>query len=269
MIRIMIIVGLCITCFIFYQCKHTTEPIQQNVSVSGITETGTQGPMDFVGALDLNDWDPASYEHLTIKQNYWVDKAVTDTISISGGIAVPLKIHNLSQTILKAIIAVSVPFQCSNDSVSIQGGQTETLSLTVDTNLVGNDTLIVRQITITVFNEQLHYVVGWAKPRNSGGIVVVEIARKDCLYPAYPNPANGYFAFSYSISTDRTVCLYVLNDKLVPVDTLENSYKKAGTHIYYWLTTTEQQAKFQAGYYRVVLQTDAYSRSGDILLSKQ
>lgn len=267
--KIILTAILCLICLIFFQCKQTTEPVQQNDSVTGITETGSESPADFIGTLDLHDWDPSSYQHLTITKNYWIDKATTDTISISGDNVTPLKIHNLSQTTLEVAITVSLPFHCSIDSISIAGGQTGILNLTIDTNSVGTDTIIIQSIHLAFSNnDQLQYVVGWAKPRyTGGGVVVIGIPLKNRLYPAYPNPASGPIAFSYSLSSDQTVFLYVLNDKLEPVDTLDHSFKKAGLYLYNWRTTIEGQSKFQAGYYRVVLKTDAYSRSGDILIN--
>ena len=261
---------LCVTCIILNQCQNTTEPVQQGNSITGITETGAEGPGDFIGTLDLHDWDPSSYKHLTVAKNYWIDKATTDTISIPGDTVTPLKIHNLSQSTLEVTVTVSLPFHCSIDSISIAGGQTGILNLTIDTNSVGTDTLVIQPIHLSFSNnDQLQYVVGWAKPRSTGGgVVEVGIPLKNCLYPAYPNPASGVISFSYSLGSDQTVFLTVLNDKLELVDTLDHSFKKAGVYIYNWLTTVEEQSKFQAGYYRVALKTDAYSRSGDILLTR-
>jgi len=269
--RFLVAIILCCSAFIFYHCRHTAEPLQQYDGISGISETGPTGPDDFTGTLDLNDWDPVSYAHLTIRQNFWINKALTDTLSIYGGSVVPLKFHNLSQDVLRLVITVPPPFRCSSDSISIQSGQTQTLNLTADTTAVGNDTLIGRSMTLSVMNnEQLHYTLCWIKPRPPGGGVVVSLLPwKDCLYPAYPNPANGYFSLSFSISTDRFVLFYILNDKFEPVDTLACEYKKAGTYQYNALTTPDQKARLQAGYYRVVLQTDAYSRYGDIEFIKE
>ena len=202
--KFFITVLLCGISLALFQCKQSTDSVPPALALSGITETGPQSPMDFIGTLDMNDWDPASYSQLTVRQNYWVDKAVTDTILVMSGTGTTIKVHNLSPGVLQGVVTVPAPFSCSNSNVTIQSGQTTALNLTVDTNAVGRDTLIMRTLVLTIANNEQHrYVLLWSKPRHSGGVVVVIASPIDRLLPAYPNPADGYFTVNFSMLRTR------------------------------------------------------------------
>ena len=260
---------LLFVCLASFQCKQTSEPEGKKDLSSDITETSAEGPYSFIGTIDLNDWDPSSYGHLIINQDYWIDRASTDTICVSSSSSNSIRVHNLSQSSLPVKATIPLPFTCSIDSINLNYKQTATVNLSIDTNLVDQDTLIIRTFSLAVRNgNQIGFIVRWMKPKTNGGIVVEKVNSKDCLFPAYPNPADGSISINYSVMKDQMVLLYVLNSELQPIDTLVNDFNKAGSHHYTWLPTSQERSKLTSGIYRIVYKTDSYSRFGDILLQK-
>ncbi|MGB2867613.1 MAG: hypothetical protein WBD36_04125 [Bacteroidota bacterium] len=256
-------------CLVSFQCKQTNEPDAKKNFASNITETSAEGPFSFVGTIDLGDWDPSSYGHLTLTEDYWIGWASTDTIGVSPFSSNSIRVHNLSQSSLWVKTIISLPFKCSIDSINLNSKQTSTVDLTIDTNLVGQDTLILGTLSLAVGNDKpINYAVCWAKPKSNGGIVVERSDSKDCLFPAYPNPADGSISLNYSVKKDQMILLYVLNSELQPIDTLVNGFNKAGTYQYTWLTTSDERSKLTSGIYRIVYQSDSYSRYGDIYFQK-
>jgi hypothetical protein len=258
-----ILILLC-SSVIFCHCHHADEPNKSEVSVSGITETGSSGPYNFIGNIDFSDWDPSSYSHLTINKNYWIDIAPTDTLSIGSS----LRIHNLLSTSMSIQIQISSKFTCTANNISLSTSETKALGVGLDSVAIGTDTVANGTITIIFSSsEQLNYAIHWNKPKQGhGGVVHVASPTINCLYPAYPNPAEGSITIAYSINTAGLVQMFVLNDKLQTIDTIINSYQVAGSHAYTWLTTTQQRAKYSSGIYRICLQAGSYKCSGDILL---
>jgi hypothetical protein len=265
---ISLIIVFCLGIMMF-QCKSILEPIPSDQTVGGITETGNN-PTDYLGSIDLTDWDPSFYQHLTIRENFWIDRALTDTISASANYNNPVKIHNLSQSDLCIKIIVSSPFMCSQDSITILSDQTATVNISIDTNAVGQDTLKYDHIIFTIAgNDQLQFVLGWRKPSHSGGVVEVSIIPpRNLLFPAYPNPADGYIILEFSLKEKQFAILRVLDYTLRPMDTLLQNVFNAGMHSYRWLSTKEERNKYPSGLYRIVFETDHYTRFGDILLQK-
>jgi hypothetical protein len=255
---------------LFIYCDQRTDPGQsQTLRVIGITETGPDGPDDFIGTIDQHDWDIASYKYLTLTDRYWIYPTI-DTFFISS--SQTIKLHNLSQFPLSAVFSVSLPFTSSSDSIFLSPLETASVYFNIDSNAIGQSTSVFGELNITISaSERYKYFLIWTKPfqqGTSGGVSSPARIPITSLYPAYPNPADGSVRIVYSINAVQNVRLYVLDDKLHVVDTLVHGYQNAGMYAYTWLATTEELAKFSSGMYRIEMQTDSYYSSGDVLLQR-
>jgi len=251
---------------IFFQCNQTNEPSGEKVQ--GITETGVAGPDYFIGTIDLNDWDPSSYEHLTVKEDYWINISLNDTIGTNSQVG----LNNTSISGLYFKVKVSSPFYFSNDSIYVAPHSFGKTVINIDTTLIGLDSLIIGKVTMSISDgKKFEYTSRWMKPKpreDTISVVREGLNLKDQLLPAYPNPGDGSFRINFSIKKGQVVKLFVLNSNLGRVATLIDEYKSAGSYSYGWMEGVEEKAKYNSGIYRIMMQTDTYSKSGDVLLQK-
>lgn len=254
---------------VFSSCKQTNEPDENNKAKDIITETGNESPIDFIGTVDLNDWDSDVYKHFTIKDKYWIDKSTIDTTKILGiNYNDNVKIHNLSKELLPVKISVTPPFRCSEDTLNLFPHETKKIYLSIDTTNLNQDNFVLGKLKINLFsNPPIQYILRWDRPKSSGGLEIPK-PQKDILYPAYPNPSNGIITFRFDIKAKKHVIFKVLDNSQKTVAVLINDDLIRGGYEYNWLTTQQERDNLPSGIYKVVLETDGYYSSGDILFQK-
>jgi hypothetical protein len=245
-------------------CDKSVNIQNQELDLSQITETGTEGPYDFIGNIDLTDWSPTNYNNIVFGSSYWIRKpSSSDTLYFSGLLSgdssgQSLKIYNWGNTPLSVKLQLSNPFFATHDSVVIQPSMLGSIDLYFllpdTTNTVHNGTVTIRFST----QDSIILKLMGTRARHDTGSVVEILPPDFFLAPAYPNPTNGEIRFEYAVPLRVDVVLRVVNKKNEVVATLAQGNRAAGVYIVSW------NANVANDNYRVIFQAGNYTSKGDI-----
>jgi hypothetical protein len=250
-------------------CDKSSDTQNQDVDLSQITVTGKEGPADFLGNIDVTDWDPSSYRTIFFGKSFWIQKSsLSDTLLFAGRsagdtISQSLKIYNSGSTNLSIRLELQSPFFAGYDSIEIHSSSLEMARiyfiLPDSTNTVHNGTLALRCSTQDSVFLELH---GYHVQAGSHDSVVVSLPNYFSFAPAYPNPTDGEIRFTFTVPQRTDGVLQVVNKKNELVATIAQGNYVAGVHIVDW------NANVANGNYRVVFQSGNYTSHGDIHISK-
>jgi len=198
---------------------------QEELDLSQITVTGTQGPDDFIGNIDLSDWDPSSYSAIAFGKSFWIQKySPNDTLYFGGvnsgdSINQSLKIYNWGNTNLTVKLQVNNPFFTAFDSIEIQPSMLGLINIYFilpDTNNVYYSTLTLRCST----QDSVTLKLKGYRVSNGSGIVVDSLPNYFSLAPAHPNPTDGEIRFSFIAPERIDAVLKVVNKRNEVVATI-------------------------------------------------
>jgi hypothetical protein len=242
-------------------CDKSVDTPNQELDLSRITATGTHGPQDFIGNIDVSDWAPSSYNAVVFGRSFWMQRNSSNDTLLFGGRSAgdssyqPLKIFNRGSSVLSVSLQPSDPFFATHDSVDIQPsmlGQIGLYFILPDTsNTVYSSTVTLR------FSTQESMILT-LRGRHTGGFGVVLVPRDFSLAPAYPNPTDGQITFEFTVPQTLDASLTLVNRKNEVVATIAQGNYLAGTHVVSW------NANVANGNYRAVFHASNYVSQGDV-----
>lgn len=245
-------------------CDTSTDPKSQDLDLSQITETGVQGPGDFIGNIDLSDWTLSSYNSIVFRRSFWIQKySASDTLFFGGrssgdSIGQSLKVYNAGNATLMVTLHPPSPFFAMRDSVVIPPltlGKIGIYFILPDTsNTVHSGAVTLRCSTQDSVVLKLQ---GYRVRPDTGG-VVVSGPTSFSLLPAYPNPTDGEIRFEFAVPETTDVALWIVNKKNEVVGTIAQGIYRAGLYSVSW------NANLSNGTYRAVFRAGSYTSKGDI-----
>jgi hypothetical protein len=258
-------IALSILCLLLAcSCEKSTGPGEERETFSGTTETDQNG--DFSGSIDTTDWGRQSYDGLFVSANFWMEKPVNDTISLSSSHPGELReahlaVFNLTASPLTVTPSTSAPF--SAGSVQLQTREKKEISLSY---VLPDSTRFVysSQLTLSFSTGESRTLTAVAGPERTDTIVVSALPRNTCFYPAYPNPTDGSVVLHFALVQARDVTLVVKSPERQIRTILNSSPKVAGMHSVTWDLRDDLGARIAPGVYRVTFSAGAYSSQGDI-----
>jgi hypothetical protein len=248
-------------------CSKSVDPQDQELDLSKITATGTLGPGDFIGNIDLSDWSPSSYSTIVFGSSFWMQKQSIDTLYFYGqfsgdSASSSQKIYNYGNADLQCSLSLSYPFSTTTASLTIQPKRIEFANiwfvLPDTTNTVYNRNVLMRFST----GDSIVLKLKGSRESYDSGAVVVTLPKNFSLAPAYPNPTNGHITFVFSVPQRTDAVLNLVNKKNEVVATVAQGNYVPGVHFVSW------NANLANGNYRAVFQAGDYISSGDIQILK-
>jgi hypothetical protein len=245
-------------------CDKSVDNQNQELDLSQITATGTQGPHDFIGNIDLSDWSPSNYNAVVFGKSFWIQRySSSDTLYFGGRLSgdsssQSLKIYNWGNTNLSVKLQLSDPFFSTHDSVAIQPSASRLIDLYFllpDTsNTVYNGIVTLRFST----QDSMILKLRGSRVGHDTGRVVVILPIDFSLAPAYPNPTDGQITFEFTMPQRMDALLKAVNKKNEVVATIAQGNYAAGVYKVSW------NANLANGNYRVIFQAGNYISKGDI-----
>jgi hypothetical protein len=255
--------------FFISGCSKSIDTQTQELDLSKITATGTEGPQDFIGTIDTSDWSPSYYDAIVFGKSFWIQKpTLSDTLFFGGRLAgdtdsQSLRIYNSGGTTLSITSHLQGPFFLGSDSLQIQPASLGMISiyfiLPDTTNVVHSGTLLLNCSTGDSVKLKLQ---GNHTPSGGGGPVDVGTPVNFSFPPAYPNPTNGPITFEFSVPQTINALLKVVNKESELVTVLAQDNYVSGVHILNW------NVNLANGNYRVIFQAGSYVAHGDIKISR-
>ncbi len=249
-------------------CDKSVDPQNKELDLSKITATGAQGPQDFIGNIDISDWDPSSYSSVIFAKSFWIQKySSSDTLYFGGFltgdiISQSLKIYNWDNASISIKLNSNNPHFSMPDSVEIQPSNLGYINISFilpdTTNTVYNDIITLKysaqdSIVLKIKGYRVSY---------GSGPVVVSLPTSFSLEPAFPNPADGHMIFSFTVPQTIGAVLKVVNKKNEEVAIIAQGSYAAGIHTVSW------NANLANDNYRVIFEAGNYTSQGDVQISR-
>lgn len=256
------------TLLFIYGCEKSIDTKNEELDLSQITATGTEGPIDFIGNIDLTDWTPSNYYAISFGKSFWMQRtSSSDTLYFGGRLSgdrssQSLKIYNRGNTTLSVKLQLDAPFFTEQDSINIPPLMLERINfyfiLPDTTNTVYNNTVVLKFSSLDTISLKLQ---GIRYKPDTGS--VVEILPTDfSLAPAYPNPTDGAIRFMFSLPQNTNAVLNIVNKKNEIVATVAQGNYTAGVYAVSW------NANLANGNYRAIFRAGNYTVKGDIQVLK-
>ncbi len=249
-------------------CHQSTDTQSQDLDLSQITVTGTQGPGDFLGNIDVSDWDSSSYDQILFRKPFWIQKAsLSDSLSFGGRAAgdtssQELRIYNRSNKNLSVTPQLQGSFFADQDSLQILPASLGRINISFvlpdTTTTVHNGVLTLHFST----GDSIQLILQGARTRSVDSAVSVGMPVHFALAPAYPNPTDGEIRFEFSLPRATNAVLRVVNKKNELVTVIAQGNYMAGVHQVSW------NVNLANGNYRVVFDAGTYVSTGDIQVSR-
>jgi hypothetical protein len=254
--------------FSISSCDKSVDPQTKELDLSKITATGTQGPDNFIGTIDLSDWDPSSYKSIVFGKSFWIQKYSSNDTLFFGGYSAgdtidqSLKVYNWENTSLSIKLHSNNPHFSTPDSAVFQpltlGSITISFILPDTANTVYNDIITLKYSA----QDSLVLKIKGYRVSIGSGTVVVSLPNYFSLAPAYPNPTDGQITFVFTVPQTIDAALKIVNNRNEVVALVAQGNYRGGAHSISW------NANLENGNYRVLFEAGNYTSQGDIRVLK-
>lgn len=259
--------SLILILFTIISCESTTEPVNNDGSFTGITETDEYG--DLIGNFDFDDW--------TLPNRFFGNKVeikpntnIRFSINYIGGEGISyIKFENFYTREYKLDFSEpSSPFSINRSSLDLPPFGRDSLRV----SFILPDTTTPSFVDSLVITNQYNETVGirlsgsWDDP-NDNLIPGPGLNITYTFLPAYPNPATDSTILSFTNIELDTVNLMIIDKDENIVKILINSQpKSAGYYQVLWDLLDESGIRVVPAIYRAVLDIGTFHSHGDILV---
>ncbi|MBN2001089.1 hypothetical protein JW935_26325 [candidate division KSB1 bacterium] len=249
---------------LFFSCQNSTEPASRekpNPEQKSITETDSAGR--FTGYFDHEDWVPQNVffdnsimiephnciHFLADEDNRWD----TRIIGFKNLTSVP---YHLYFDRLKA------PFSTGPEKIELAAGSVDSISISFFL-AEDHETDVLDSLIIKNQNKKSVIIRFWGLKSTPNLIIPICPVERYTFGPAFPNPMKNETELIISIPIKTGLSLVVL-DGSKQIKMLMNGEFLPGLYRLRWNGTDDTGKKVAPGIYKMLLESDQFTSSGDI-----
>ena len=105
---------------------------------------------------------------------------------------------------------------------------------------------------------------GYSPPQSDSIIIAIPVSYT--MMPAYPNPSENSFYFSYTLPQKASVLIFIIDSDMRLVAQLVNSEGYAGMYQVRWVLKNDRGKRVPSDIYRCIYRLGSYMGYGDVWL---